>query len=398
MDMRSAPTQLACPAPARVLACGAYLKNRACLLDGDQVRWSPVHGDLGEAANCVALEHSIELLASEASGPLQAIAHDLHPDFHSTRVALALAEQLDVPAIGVQHHHAHIAVALAEHAAAGQTAGPVIGVALDGMGLGDDGGAWGGELLWVHGDRAAHRWQRIDHLLPLALPGADAAAREPWRMAASVLHALGRGDEIEARFTPVVGAPAARTVHAMLQRDVQCPGSSSAGRWFDAAAGALGLSVRQACEAEAATALQARAQEWLEQHPEFEQPWTSLDLRPLLAELFELADRGPEAQARGAAMFHLALAGGVAHRAIELARRHGTRTVALGGGCFVNRLLAERLIDALRCGGLQVIQAHGAGCGDAGLALGQAWVAACTVDAGDTALRAAPAPAFATGA
>ena len=125
-------------------------------------------------------------------------------------------------------------------------------------------------------------------------------------------------------------------------------------------------------------ALQTRAQAWFEVHPAFEHPWTSLDLRPLLAELFALG-QGLDAQARGAAMFHLALAGGLAHRAIELARGHGARTVALGGGCFANRLLAARLIEALQHEGLRVMQAHGAGCGDAGLALGQAWVAACTV-------------------
>jgi hydrogenase maturation protein HypF len=384
-------TRLPRPAPARVLACGAYLKNRACLLDGDQVHWSPVHGDLGEAASRVALERSVESLLARASGPLQAVAHDLHPDFHSTRVALALAEQLQAPAIGVQHHHAHIGVVLAEHA----VAGPVIGLALDGVGLGDDGSAWGGELLWVNGVAATQQWQRLDHLVPLPMPGADAAAREPWRMAAAALHALGRGDEIEPRFAPHVGVTAARGVHTLLQRDLQCPRSSSAGRWFDAAAGALGLSVRQAFEAEAAMTLELRAREWLQAHPEFERPWTSLDLRPLLAELFTLAGSGPQAQARGAALFHLALAGGLAHHAIELAHTHGTRNVVLGGGCFVNQVLADRLGAALRRAGLAVFEPHGAGCGDAGLALGQAWIAACAVHVGGTALRCEPTPTFA---
>ena len=378
MSAASATTRLPRPAPARVLACGTYLKNRACLVEGDRVHWSPLHGDLGQADHCVALERSLEALLSRASGPLQAVAHDLHPDFHSTRVALALAGQLQVSAIGVQHHHAHIGVALAEHA----IADPVIGVALDGVGLGDDGKAWGGELLWVNGLAAAHQWQRLDHLLPLALPGADAAAREPWRMAAAALHALGRGDEIEDRFAPHVGATAARGVQRLLQLDLQCPRSSSAGRWFDAATGALGLSVRQAFEAEAAMTLEARAREWLQAQPEFELPWTSLDLRPLLAELFTLAGDGPQAQARGAAMFHLALAGGLAHRAIGLAHAHDTRTVVLGGGCFVNQVLTDCLVAALRRAGLSVFQPQGAGCGDAGLALGQAWIAACALSSG----------------
>lgn len=159
----------------------------------------------------------------------------------------------------------------------------------------------------------------------------------------------------------------------------------------------LALSVRQAFEAEAAMTLEVRAREWLQAHPEFELPWTSLDLRPLLAELFTLAGGGSQAQAQGAALFHLALAGGLAHRAIEAARTHGTRNVVLGGGCFANQVLADRLGAALRRAGLGVFQPHGAGCGDAGLALGQAWIAACAVHSGSNALRCEAAPAFATG-
>jgi hydrogenase maturation protein HypF len=158
----------------RVLALGAWLKNRACLLDGAARQWSPLHGDLGDPANCIALEQSAERLLEGTE--VHAIAHDLHPDFHSTRLAHTLAQRLGVPAIGVQHHHAHIAAVQAEHA----FAAPLIGLALDGFGLGTDGTAWGGELLWVNGAQ----WQRLGHLSPLALPGGDVAAREPWRMAA----------------------------------------------------------------------------------------------------------------------------------------------------------------------------------------------------------------------
>ncbi|HJW12768.1 MAG TPA: carbamoyltransferase HypF [Albitalea sp.] len=352
---------------ARVLACGAYLKNRACLIDGDAVHWSELHGDLGDAASCEALEASIEQLLARASGPLHAVAHDLHPDFHSTRLAVALAERLGVPAIGVQHHHAHIGVALAEQS----IERPVIGIALDGVGLGTDGTAWGGELLWV----AGADWQRLAHLAPLALPGGDAAAREPWRMAASALFALGRGHEIEARFAGAVGAPQARLLQLMLERDLNCPRSSAAGRWFDAAAGALGLSVKQSAEAEAAIALERLARDWLNDHPGFEFDWPSLDLHPVVAELFGL--QGPGPQARGAALFHLALASGLAHHAIRAAAERGTDTVVLAGGCFYNRVLSQRLRAHLTRAGLSVL-APSTDCGDAGLALGQAWIAART--------------------
>jgi hydrogenase maturation protein HypF len=370
-------TTLPNAAPARVLACGAYLKNTACLIEGRRVLWSAPHGDLIGAANREALDESIKELLGEASGPLQAVAHDLHPDIYSTQVAEMLADRLGVPAIAVQHHHAHIAVVQAEQAVAGS----VIGLALDGVGLGVDGSAWGGEVLWVDSCKVAHRWNRLDHLAPLLLPGGDTAAREPWRMAASALHRLGRSAEIEARFRPVVGEQAARLVHRLLERRINSPSTTSAGRWFDAAAGALGLCVRQSFEAEAAMALERRARDWLRVNPDFEAPWRSLDLAPLLAELFAIRDRDDESDARGAALFHLGLANGLAHTAIEAARAHNTKTVVLGGGCFLNQVLSERLSGALQQAGLAVLRPQGVDCGDAGLALGQAWVAACTVNA-----------------
>jgi len=363
------------PAPARVLACGAYLKNTACLIEGTRVLWSAPHGDLIGAANREALNDSVEELLREASGPVQAVAHDLHPDFHSTHVAHAVADRLGVPAIGVQHHHAHIAVVQAEQG----VAGPVIGLALDGVGLGDDGSAWGGEVLWL--DSAANRWRRLDHLAPLMLPGGDVAAREPWRMAAAVLLRLGRTDEIEARFAQVVGVFAARLVRSLLERQVNSSPTTSAGRWFDAAAGALGLCVHQTVEAEAAIALEQQARTWLQAHPEFVVQWTSLDLAPLVAKLFVMSDEGVASSGEGAALFHLGLASGLAHAATEAARTHGTRTVVLGGGCFLNQVLSERVSAALHGAGLVVLRPQSVCCGDAGLALGQAWVAGCTLHA-----------------
>jgi hydrogenase maturation protein HypF len=411
--------QLPRKAPARVLACGAYLKNTACLLDGDTVHTSPLHGDLANPEACAALEDSVERLLARACGQVDAVAHDLHPDFPSTRIALALAAQLGVPAVAVQHHHAHIAVVQAEHGLADE---PVIGLALDGVGLGEDGTSWGGEVLAVRGGR----YERLAHLPVLALPGGDVAAREPWRMAASVLHALGRGEEIVSRYGARVGVSSARGVQAMLVRGLNCPRSSGAGRWFDAAAGALGLSVRQSHEAEAAMALEALAAAWLaadaglrQAQPEREveecpphspargQPQppfapslskghaqspfalslskglpepvegpapTVADLLPLLGSLFDATDSGA-----AAAHFHLALAAALVAEARRAARDRGARIVALGGGCFFNRVLCEAICDGLRAAGLQALRPRTVSCGDAGLALGQAWAAALRI-------------------
>lgn len=365
------------PAPARVLACGAWLKNTACLIDGQQVHWSPLHDDLGDPAHCAQLDASIEALLAMAGGRVDAVAHDLHPDFHSTHAAQQLAARLGVPAVGVQHHHAHIAVVQAEQGL--QSA--VIGLALDGVGLGTDGHAWGGEMLLVNGNSA--HWSRLGHLPELKLPGGDVAAREPWRMAASALHLLGRGDEIEARLSHAVGTQATRTVRTMLDRKLNCPIGTSAGRWFDAVAGLLGVSVRQSSEAEAAIALEQLATGWLARHPGFDAPHESLDLLPVINHLLQAARPGvplePPQQAQAAATFHVALANGLIAAAQRAAYEHGARVVVLGGGCFLNRVLTQRVTQGLQQLDLQVMQPTTVSCGDAGLALGQAWVAAHTL-------------------
>lgn len=358
-----------------VLACGAWLKNAACLLLDGVPRWSRVHGDLGDPAACDALAESVRTLLATVHHIPAAVAHDRHPDFYSTRLAVELADTLGVPAIAVQHHHAHIATVMAEH----QLAQPVIGLALDGVGLGSNGEAWGGELLWVDGAR----WRRLGHLAPLALPGGDRAAREPWRMAASVLHALGRGNEIVTRFGPVVGGTIAGGIQQMLARNVNSPRTSSAGRWFDAAAAALGLGPRVQAEAEAAVALETAARRGLVQLPTLPpspgariDADNCLDLHSLLAPLF---DTTPETIDDAAAGFHLGFADALADWASRAAEDRGASVVCLGGGCFFNRILRERLTSRLATAGLDVRLPTASGYGDAGLALGQAWVAAHAV-------------------
>jgi hydrogenase maturation protein HypF len=355
-----------------VLAVGAWLKNAACRWTAGQVEMSPLHGDLGDARACEALETSVRALLGGARRPVAAIAHDLHPDFFSTRLAIALAADLGVPAIGVQHHHAHIAAVMAEHG----IDEPVVGLALDGVGHGSDGQAWGGELLWV----SDATWQRLGHLQRLGLPGGDVAAREPWRMAAAALHVLGRGEEIAARFGPRVGTAAAQGVRQLLARQLRSPPTSSAGRWFDAAAGALGLCLVQTHEAEAAMALEVHASRWLcsgRPPRPFNTPVADaagvLALDALLAPLFDTpADRVDEA----AAQFHLQFAAALAQWAAAAAARSGVRTVCLGGGCFFNAVLTDGVTRDLQARGLRVLRPRQHSCGDAGLALGQAWVAA----------------------
>jgi hydrogenase maturation protein HypF len=344
---------------------------------------SPLHGDLGTPEARSALLDSVALLQQQASGPIEALAHDLHPDFFSTEVALQLAQKLGVPAIAVQHHHAHIAQVQAQ-SAPGEA---LLGWALDGVGLGTDQTAWGGELLWVQDAR----FERIDHLPSLMLPGGDVAAREPWRMAVAALHRLGWPVNAESVFgSHVVAhlqaglnssiAPASlQGVRNMLQRGLNCPSTTSAGRWFDAVAGLLGVCWWQTEEAQAAIALEQLAAQWLGSHPapqlDVELVAAGLNLDVLLQRLLALRD----ALSQAAALFHIALADALARAAIQAAHAHHIRAIALGGGCFFNRILCTRLSDALKQAGLRVHLPQHSAYGDAGLALGQAWVAAHTL-------------------
>jgi len=350
---------------APVLAVGGWFNNTICVTRGAEAFVSQHVGDLDNAAACGFFEETVAHLLQILDVAPAYVAHDLHPDFHSTRFAAAFAAERGIPAIAVQHHHAHIAAVCAEH---GVTE-PVLGLALDGVGLGVDGTAWGGELLRV----AGADFERLGHLRPLALPGGDRAAREPWRMAASVLHALGRGEEIARRFAAV---PAAATVATMLERGIHCPQTSSAGRLFDAAAGLLGVRRRTSFEGQAAMLLEGLA---ARHGPVAALPggWRSdatgsLDLLPVLACLEDCKEAGA-----GAALFHATLAAALVDWVADAAARTGIRRVAAAGGCLLNRLLAKALRAGLAARGLTLLEARTLPPGDGGLALGQAWVVGC---------------------
>ncbi len=348
-----------------VLAFGGWYKDTICVTRDREAFVSQHIGDLDNAATCRFLDETVTHLCATLAVKPAAIAHDLHPDFYSSQLAVQMAQTLGVPAIAVQHHHAHIAAVLAEH----RLDAPVLGLALDGVGLGSDGAAWGGELIRVDGAQM----QRLGHLRQLALPGGDRAAREPWRMAASALHELGLGAQIVQRFAD---QPAAATLTQMLQREIHAPRSSSLGRIFDAAAGLLGLCRHANYEGQAAMMLEALAAQAPADALRAPLPQArtgpdgSLDLLPLLAELVDEKD-----PARGAARFHAALADALADWLTQAARQHGIDRVAGAGGCFLNLRLSTRLHQRLDAAGLHLLQAQRVPPNDGGLSLGQAWVA-----------------------
>lgn len=345
-----------------VLAVGAHLKNTLCITRGDEAFVSQHIGTLDNAATRDMFDEVTQHLLGLLQVQPAALAHDLHPDFHSTRYAQALAARLDVPCIAVQHHHAHIAAVAAEH----RHAGPLLGLALDGVGLGCDGGAWGGELLRIDG---AH-CERLDHLRALALPGGDRAAREPWRMAAAALAAMGHGDDIARRFADQSQALA---VQRWLTSGATIPLTSSLGRWFDAAAGLLGICPVMDFEAQAAMRLEALA---LRHGPA--QPWddgyrytgAGLDLLPSLQHLRNAGD-----VAEAAARFHATLAAALVAWALRAVHQYDLGVIALGGGCLLNTVLAGALRAQLAAHGLQVLDTQQVPPNDGGLSLGQVWVA-----------------------
>lgn len=353
-----------------VLACGAWLKNTVCVTRGNQAHVSSLLGDLDSAEARLLLEQSVARLCSALEVQPEVVAHDLHPDFYSTQFAQAYAAQHDLPVVAVQHHHAHIAAICAEQG----IVEPVLGVALDGVGLGVDGTPWGGELLRV----AGAEFQRIGHLAPLAMPGGDRAAREPWRMAAAVLFQAGRGSEIALRFNKQAGA---NIIAEMLQRNLNCPATSSMGRLFDAAAGLLGVNEVQDFEAQAAIRLQQLAQQYglcaaLADGYRIGEN-AVLDFSPLLAVLADCEDAG-----YGAALFHATLSAGLAEWVGRAASKQKISSVALGGGCFHNDVLLSALSAKLVQQGLQVLVAQQMQPNDSAISLGQAWIAMLTLQPG----------------
>ncbi len=344
-----------------VLGIGGFLKNTTSLIDGYHAHVSSDVGHTDTPAAVLAMEQRARRLLQSASGPPAAIAHDLHPDFPSTRVAVLLAAEFGVPLVPVQHHHAHVAAVAAEH---GITE-PLLGLALDGFGLAQDGSAWGGEFLFIDGGSCG----RLGHLQPLLQPGGDLAAREPWRMGAAALHTLGRTDEIPARWP---AQPAAAYLPALMRQGLNCPPTSSAGRLFDAVCGLLGICPVAKTEAQAPIALES-----LVSHPQvLSGGWQLsdgvLDLRPLMAALADMWD------ARlGANLFHGTLAAAMADWVIALSPSPGA--IAFSGGCFHNQVLSADLRARLEAAGFSVLQPHVFGPGDGALSLGQAYVAAQTM-------------------
>ncbi|MGG7567700.1 carbamoyltransferase HypF [Rhodovulum sp. DZ06] len=357
-------------APA-VLAYGGHLKAAACLARDGAALLTHHLGDLDDPLTAEEFERALSDYAALFDHAPAALACDAHPDYRTTLLAEARALESGLPLVRVQHHHAHVAAAMAEH---GWEGGPVLGLALDGLGWGPDGAAWGGELLLC--DYA--EYTRVGHLRPAPLPGGGAAQTDPWRNLLARLDQAGMEAEAEALLPGKPLAP----LRAAMARGVNAPLSSSMGRLFDAAAALVGCAPdRQSFEGEAAMALEALARKGMGQGaPAAPMEWDGevLDPAPLWPAL--LALEGPEARA---AAFHRGLAGALAQAAAELADAHGAEAIAITGGVAQNALLLELLVAGLeaQAPGLPLLIPAAVPAGDGGLALGQTAVAMARLQA-----------------
>ncbi len=373
------PLPFECRRPT--LALGGQLKVAFALGRGRHAILSHHMGDLEHFAAYTAFERDIAHFERLFGIRPQRIAHDLHPDYASTRYAQKRAVRTGVELVAVQHHHAHMASCMAEHGLTEQ----VIGVTFDGTGYGADGAVWGGEFLV--GDY--QNFRRAGHLRYVGLPGGEQAIREPWRMAASHLV------DAECDLTPwesSVPPGALHAVRTMIERRFNTPMTSSAGRLFDAVAALVGLRSKVTYEGQAAVEL-----EWLaekastggsypveiseETRPDDPEPTFVVDSRPVVrAILHELEDR-PD-RPRIARRFHWTIVEMITEVCGRIRERSGLQRVVLSGGTFMNGLLTAEVVRRLTRDGFAVYRHHLVPPNDGGLSLGQLAVAASRDSAG----------------
>lgn len=388
------PLPIALPEDVRpTLAVGGDLKNTLCVVGGRHA-WLSAHvGDMDDVATQRAFERAAQQLTAITATSPELLAADRHPGYRSTQWA-----QRDTtrPHVLVQHHHAHVAAAMAEHGLDGRT--PVIGVAFDGTGYGTDGAIWGGEMLLA--DYAGFR--RFAHLAYVSLPGGDTAVRRPYRMA--LTHLAAAGIDWSPRLPCVHACPEQerRVLARQLERGVNCVPTSSMGRLFDAVSALMGICQHAGYEAQAAMELEAAAATCLDaadtpideryrftlRAPDEsaalgesarlgESAPLTADPAPLLAAIVADLESGTPL-GRIALAFHNAVAALVAELCATAREQHGLETVALTGGVFGNTLLSRACARRLREDGFHVLRHRIVPPNDGGLALGQAVIAAAT--------------------
>ncbi|MDH7569045.1 MAG: carbamoyltransferase HypF, partial [Armatimonadota bacterium] len=359
-----------------VLACGGEQKNTFCLARGNEAVLSQHVGDLDNVETLDYYARAIEHFRALFRVVPHVVAHDLHPDYLSTRYALQAAGA-EARAVAVQHHHAHVAACMADNGLEGR----VIGVAFDGTGYGDDGTLWGGEFL-IAGYRT---YRRAAHLRPVRLPGGDAAIRRPARMAQAYLADAFDENEADAlgqRLLPSLSPEERAAIAWQARTGFHSPWSSGAGRLFDAVSALLGICDTSDYEGQAAVELEMAASDTPAQpYPfavEHDGGKRVLDLRPTLRQVVRQHLAGVPV-AENAARFHTTVAAAICAVCRTLAADTGLDRVCLSGGTFQNLRLLDAVVTGLEAAGLKVYWHHQVPTNDGGLSLGQAVVAGAVV-------------------
>ena len=356
--------------PRPLLACGAELKNTFCLARGGRAWVSHHIGDLENYETLRSFTEGIDHFGALFAVKPEVVAHDLHPEYLSTKYALDLD---GVELIGVQHHHAHLAACLAEHGEI-DPAHSVLGAIFDGTGYGSDGTVWGGELLL--GDLRSFR--RVGSLLPVALPGGERAIRQPWRMACSWLSAsLEREPDLPPSLATHVDPRAWAQVHRLTVTGTAAPATTSMGRLFDAVSALTGIRAEVNYEGQAAIELEAACDPGEPGSYPIAVTGAPLVIDPR-ATIRAIAADVAAGEPAGviARRFHRTIAGATVTALVELAAAHGIGVVVLSGGVFQSRLLLDSVWRALSDAGLRVLVPERLPVNDGGIAYGQAAVAA----------------------
>ena len=382
-----APYPISLPFHTRpTLAVGAELKNTFCLTRDRYGFLSPHIGDMENLETLEHFETSLELLKDLFRIQPEVIAYDLHPEYLSTKFVRAhwptrtSAPQASadwdnrMALVPIQHHHAHIASCMADNGWRPEDSA-VIGVAWDGTGYGTDGHIWGGE--WLVADYRS--FERMGHLEYLPMPGGEAAIREPWRIALGYLYRIGQHPQRFRHLGSHLSPQEARIIFQQIERGLNCPQTSSAGRLFDAVASLLGVCQQTTYEAQAAIELEQASSD---QSDTNYYPWGMdnlggkriVRLGPLFKALQRELDQGRAVPKIGA-RFHRTMAAMIVEMCCHVRKDTGLETVALSGGCFQNRLLLGQTVTGLRKSGFSVLVHHQVPTNDGGLSLGQAAVA-----------------------
>lgn len=352
-----------------ILATGAQEKSSFCLVRDHYGFLSQHIGDLDNIETVQHFEETIELYKRLFRVGPEAIVHDMHPDYLSTRYALRYKDHL--PLIQAQHHHAHVAACMADN----EITGKVIGIAFDGSGFGPDGTVWGGEFLVADYER----YTRFGHFQQMPMPGGELAIRRPYRLAIAYLKTL-LGSLPDLPFIKRLSAAEVNMVLQQLEQGINAPLTSSCGRLFDAVSALLGICEAITFEGQAAIELEmasapAGSGDVFPYYVERIDGVWQVHLRPMFERIVAQMTGGFPVASIGET-FHSTVASIAASVASLISQETGIADVVLSGGCFQNRLLLEKTIASIKKAGLRVFVHKQVPCNDGGISLGQAVIAA----------------------